>query len=171
MPNIATVSTAQVTATASVTEQLQGLPGTGPYEQNLNVEPGPKQYGPNSTPPVLYRSVKTWTLDGAGEATIDLTALPGMQDDIDGTGLKVQVFRVWGSVGNGALRIANGAANPYDLTGEGDALIYPADNVRPFILEYGDGSPEITDVSGVGASQIDLSGTIGDAFTVDILLG
>ncbi len=173
---IATVATAQITGALAVTENLQGLPGTGPYEQNLAINPGAKQYGPTTTPPASYRSVATWTLvaetsGGPGLATIDLTDLPGMQDNIDGTGLKVQVFRIWGASTNGSVAIMPGDTNPYAMFGAGNEMDYPAANVRPFIFEFGGGAPEITDVSGVGASQIDLSGTDGDEFTIDILLG
>lgn len=169
MTQIAEVASVVVTSVVQAAEDIQGLPAAAAVSPAVN--PGSTTYSPTSTVPVTYRSIKTWTLDGSGEATIDLTALPAMQDDIDATGLKVQLVRIWGEAGNGVLTISPGASNAYALNGAGNDLVYPAANTKVFHWEFGDTSPQITDVSGSGDSQIDLAGTAGNEFTIEILVG
>lgn len=170
MSDITEVASVTAASTINSVETLQGLPG-GDEQVNLTTNPATKAYSQSSTPPAKYRFFKSVTLDGSGAATLDLTALAGIQDAIDATGLKMQWFRIWGVTGNALVTISPGASNPYAMFGAGNDLVYPAACTRPFHFEFDDQSPTITDVSGVGASQIDFAGTASDVFSIDIGLG
>ncbi len=167
----ATVSQATVLSKIDVTENVQDAPGaSGKTITNTAMNPSQSQYNATSTPPATNYSADNWTLTG-GAATIDLTDLPGLQANIDAVGKKVRVLRIQGAVGNGALTISPGAVNGYELFGSGNDLVYPAGNTKPFQMEFDDAAPDITDVSGSGESQIDLSGTADDVFEIEILVG
>ena len=165
----AEVTAARVTSQLSVTEELKGAPGcTGKTVTSDYFNLGPQLYGPATTIPVTHYSHAEYTLDGGGAATIDLTALLGTQEDIDATGLKVQLFRVKSnSADNGALTISPGAANPYVLFGAGNSLVYPAGLTLDWPFPFGD---KLADVAA-GVKNIDLAGTAGNVFDIEILVG
>ena len=168
----ATVASLSVMSHWSVTEDVEGAPAAeGQQTTSKAFNRGAQSLGPATTPPVTAYSADEWTLDISGAATIDLTDLPGTQGDVDGTGLKVQAFRVHGAATNGALTISPGASNPYSLFGSGNDLELPAGFLGPLECRFDDLLADVTDVSGVGASQIDLAGTAADVFKIEILLG
>ena len=156
----------------SITESVEDAPGAdGQTVTSKEFNRGPQTLGPTTTPPISGYSADEWTLDGAGAATIDLTDLPGTQGDVDGTGLKVQCFRVHGLATNGILTISPGALNPYNLFGAANDLVLPAGFIGPLECRFDDLLADVTDVSGVGSSQIDLAGTATNVFKIEILLG
>ena len=166
------VSNAQIADSLIVTQTLQDAPGAGDGTvTSLALNPAPVQLSPTTTPPVTKYSADAVTLDGGGAATIDLTDLPGLQAAIDGTGLKVQLMRIQGATGNGALTISPGASNGYELFGAGNDIEYPAGCTRPFKFEFDDKLVDIDSGSGAGEYTIDLAGTVGDVFNIEFLLG
>lgn len=118
----------------------------------------------NTTPPVTKVAAFSQALT-AGAATIDLTALTGTNGaSVDGTGLKVQVFKIKNKGANN-LTVKFGASNPYNLLGASWTLIL-AQNQE--ITVYGnDATPDIAS----GAKNIDLSGTTTQTSEVVIVMG
>lgn len=168
----AEVSSCTLTSYWSITETVEDAPAAdGEYVTSKAFNRGSQSLGPSSTPPVTTLSADTWVLDEAGEATIDLTDCPGTQGNVGGTGLKVQAIRIHGGADNGALTVSPGASNPYALFGAGNSIELPAGFIGPLEVRFDDTLDDITDVSGVGASQIDLVGTPGDEFKIEILMG
>ncbi len=167
------ISSVQFINQMNVTEALQDAPAaSGQNVTSVAFNPSTVQYTPSTTIPMVNYSGVTYTLSGGGAATIDLTDLLGTQGNIDGTGLRVRALRVQGSdASNGALTISPGASNPYEFFGPGNELVYPAGNTKPITFEFEDGLALITDVSGVGASQIDLAGDASDEFKIEIIVG
>lgn len=166
------VTSAVLVSNWTVVESVEDAPAAASQSiTSKDFNPSVQRLSPTSDVPVSLFSGDTWTLDGGGAATIDLTDLPGSQGNIDGTGKKVQAIRVQGAEGNGALTISPGASNPYNLFGAGNSVELPAGFLGPMEFRYNDTLDDITDVSGVGSSQIDLAGTAGDEFNIEILLG
>lgn len=166
------VNSAMLQSQWRVTEDVEDAPGAAGKTVTSDVfNLGARSYTPTTTLDMELYSAETWVLDGAGAATIDLTDLPGTQANVDGTGKKVRAIRIHGAATNGALTISPGAVNPYLLFGAGNSVVYPAANTLPWHIESGDSLALVTDVSGVGSSQIDLAGTAGDEFQIEILLG
>jgi len=106
----------------------------------------------------------------AGSATIDLTNLPGTNGAvINGTGLQVRAIKLSNAVGNAAMTIAQGAANPYLLWGSGFQLILPAPTVNPSeIVSFFDSAAPVI---GSGAKTLLITGTGTQVLNVQILLG
>lgn len=167
------VKSVMLNSQLTVVENVEGAPSADSKtvtSDQFNL--GARTLSSSTTIPVTIYSEAEWTLDEYGAATIDLTDAPGTQENVDGTGLKVQFVRIRGqSADNGVLSISPGASNPYNVFGAGNSADYPAGCTVPWHLEFGDTLDDVTDVSGVGASQIDLAGTAGDVFEIEIGLG
>lgn len=130
------------------------------------LNPAQNTYTQTSTVPAKYYSGQTLALV-AGVKTIDLTALPGLQAAINGTGLKVQALRIRGKTGNGALTISEGAANPYELFGPANPIVYPAGCTKAWQFEFDE---KLADIAA-GVKNIDLAGTGTEQFDIEFLLG
>ena len=102
-----------------------------------------------------------------GSGSIDLTSMTGTNGvSVDATGLKVQVIKVKAASDNsGALTLADGATNGYELAGNGwTVALSPGQEV----LLYGnDATPDV----GASAKTIDLSGTGTDDIDVIVVAG
>lgn len=127
-----------------------------------------KTYTPTGTPPVdrTAQIEKTITATGVPEV-IDLTALPSIDANIDGTTKKVQGIRIQGASTNvGTLTIAPGAATPYELFGTTNTVIIPG-KTRVLKLMVED------DLAAISSSlkHIDVTGTINDVWKIEIILG
>lgn len=119
-----------------------------------------------TTPPALQHATFQAALT-AGAATIDLTALPGTQGTVVGTGQKVRAcfFRNPATNAN-PITIKFGAANPYLLLGAAWSMVLtPGQFVGPIYLK--DGAPAIDATH----KNIDLSGTGAQALDCVIVLG
>lgn len=164
----AEISSAKIQSSFSVTETLKDAVGAGTTTTvtSTALNPAQTEYTLTSDPPGKYYSSDTLALV-AGAATIDLTSLPGLQATIDGTGLKVQAFRIRGAAGNSALTISPGAANPYTMFGAGNDLEYPADCALAFQFEFDETLADIA----AGAKEIDLAGTGTEQFQIEFILG
>jgi hypothetical protein len=103
----------------------------------------------------------------AGAGAIDLTALVGTNGaTVDGTGLKVQVFKVQAKATNAnPITLSEGASNGYELLGNAWTMVLqPGQEV----MVYGnDATPDVA----AGAKTIDLAGTGTQALEVSIVLG
>ncbi|QDU82684.1 hypothetical protein Pla110_44450 [Polystyrenella longa] len=120
----------------------------------------------NTTPPVTTASYQKYTLDGSGDATIDLTALLGVANESqDATGLKVQTVIVKNPAGNATLTISPGASNPYPLNGTGNDIEVPAGST--FGLYFAD---TLADVAA-SVKEIDIAGGAAETFQLGICLG
>lgn len=118
----------------------------------------------SSTPPLTMVSYQVYTLSG-GAATIDLTAVLGVNDVAqDATGLKVQTMIVYNPSSN-AITIAPGASNAYALFGSGNSIEVPPGGRQQFY--FADGTPDVA----AGVKEIDLSGTGTDTIQIGFGLG
>lgn len=118
----------------------------------------------SSTVPLSKASYQVYTLSG-GAASIDLTALLGVNDvSQDATGLKVQTLIVDNPSSN-PITLSPGASNPYALFGAGNDLVVPAGAVMSFYF-----ADQLADV-GASAKTIDLSGTGTDTIKIGFGLG
>lgn len=117
-----------------------------------------------TTPPVT-KSAKFVKALAVGAGTIDLTSLTGANGaSVDGTGLKVQLFRMK-NLGANPMTITFGAATPYALAGATFVVILAQNQVWQF---YGnDATPDIA----AGAKHMDLSGTASQTCEVSIVMG
>jgi len=103
-----------------------------------------------------------------GAATIDLTALDGTVGTVDGTGLKLQVFKLKAPTTNTAtLTATKGASNGYGLDSAGATWTVPLAPGQEFLF-YGDDDPP--DISST-KKNIDLSGTGTESVQVMIVVG
>ena len=129
---------------------------------------GQTTYNPSSEPPGKHYSAQVIALV-AGVATIDLTSLPGLQETIDATGLRLNALIIRGEAdgSNGVLNIAPGAANPYVPFGAGNDIDYPAGCTKPWCFQFDD---KLADVAA-GVKEIDLAGVGTDSYFVEIILG
>ena len=165
--SVAELSSARVTSQiAGIQEALKGMLGGDVVATRPNLG-SQTEYKAGSAPPGVHLSVQELALV-ANEATIDLTALAGgAQDTIDGTGLRLQVLYVCGRDSNGALTISEGDANPYELFGGANPIIYPAACTLPWLFQFDD---KLVDIAA-GAKDIELDGTGTDVFVIGIILG
>jgi hypothetical protein len=128
-------------------------------------EPAGVIYNPDSDTPVTRISQDVRVL-ASGTETIDLTDLPGLQDNIDGDGLTVRGYRIKGDTDNvGGLTIATGASNGYVLFGAGNELDIDNDGEEMAIFQ-----DEKAPISAT-VKNLDLTGTIGDTWKIEIWMG
>lgn len=116
--------------------------------------------------PVVTKFVRMDKALAAASGTIDLTSMTGANGEtVDFSGLKVQVAKFKNKVGNNAMTIKFGAANPYNLLGASWTLILP--DGGEITLYLPEGTP---DVAG-GAKDIDLAGTGIEELEVQLFAG
>jgi len=164
--SVSEISTLRITAQMTIEDTLKGLVGGDKAFSRPNVG-SQTTYNGSSDPPGVYVSVQSLALVAAA-ATIDLTALAGgSQDTIDGTGKKLQALYICGAETNGALTISEGAANPYEVFGGANPIVYPAGCTKPWLFQFDD----LLDDVSAGDCEIDLAGTGTDVFTIAIVLG
>lgn len=165
----AEINSAQITSRITMQEKFKdAAAATDALVTTPTYDLGAFSYTPSSDPPGKYYSGQVLALV-AGAATIDLTSLPGLQAVIDATGLKLNVLRIRGEAdgSNGALTISEGAANPYELFGGANPIIYPAGCRKPWTFEFDD---KLDNVSATDC-EIDLAGTGTDSFFIELILG
>jgi len=131
---------------------------------------GQESYSSSTTVPVDRYSGQEYTLDGAGEAVIDLTDLEALQDNIDGDGKKVNLIRIENkSTNSGKVTVGPAAANGYALWGAGNDLDVPVGCT--IAMKFNEKLSDIDNVSGVGDYRIQLSGTAADVIRVELGIG
>ena len=129
-----------------------------------------RTYNTASTPPVSQHFAVSATLAGSGAQTdtIDLTSFEDVEGIAkDGTGLRVQVVRIVApSTNTGVLTVGDGA-NGYALFGSGvDQELRPGAE----LLTSQSVAAQLPLVAA-GAKNVDVSGTGGDSYKIQILLG
>jgi hypothetical protein len=119
-----------------------------------------------TTPPATKCAYFSQALS-TGAATIDLTALPGVNGGtVNGTGLKVQAIRFENPAANAnAITIGEGASNGYELLGNAWTVPLQPGQIAQYYLK--DLSP---DISG-SAKTMDLTGTGSQTLNVSLVLG
>jgi hypothetical protein len=87
---MATVSSAQLKLSTSVTENLTGVPAASSalltsdqFKRSISLDPG-------TTPPCTLLSSYKQAIAGGGTMDVDLTAAQGSQGNVNGTGLKLR---------------------------------------------------------------------------------
>ena len=163
--SVASVQNAIVEAILTSIELLADVPATqNAVVENNQFNRGPTRLDSTTTPPVTRASNQEFTIGGGGTVDIDLTALAGIQDDIDGTGLKVQLIAI---INNGAnvMTIGPGAANKYHPYGTDKTKDVPAGG---WDVEYF--NDQLADVAA-GVKMLRISGTAGQTGYLTIWLG
>lgn len=128
------------------------------YNTNQSLTPG-------GTVPVTQAVSFSQALT-AGAATIDLTALVGVNNlAVDGTGLKVQAIKFKNPAGNASMKIDVGATNGYPLAGAGFETTLLAGQEVVFF-----GNEAAPDISA-SAKTFDLTGTGTQAGEFTIVMG
>jgi hypothetical protein len=106
----------------------------------------------------------------AGAGTIDLTALTGTAGTVDGTGLKVQIFKAINpSTNTNPLIIVPGASSGYNILGATSKVTL---NPGEEISWKGYNKAAVPDVAA-GVKNIDLSDGVGgtETYNFEIVLG
>ena len=117
-----------------------------------------------TTPPITKCAFFLGTLS-TGALSINLAALSGANGaTVDGTGLKVQAFRVK-NLGANTMTFTVGASNGYDLAGAGFSVALAQNQ---WFMFYGnDAAPDIAS----GDRTLDVAGTGSQTFECSILMG
>ena len=135
--------------------------------------PTDKTYNSTSTPPGTEYATDTVTLtgSGAGTHTIDLTdLLDNERIAVTGEGLKVQEIRVQASANNSAaITIAAAASDGYELFGTGNEADVQIGALK--FERFNDKLEDIGTVSAVTQTDITFSGTGGDEFSYELVMG
>ena len=120
----------------------------------------------DTSPPVTCGALFQQAL-AAGVATIDLTALDGLNDKaVNGTGLRVQILRLRAPSSNAnPITVAKGASNGYD--GLGSAFSVTLQPGAEATLLTSDAGGDIA----AGNKTLDLTGTGAQALDVEIIMG
>lgn len=170
---MATVSKAQLYTRVTVTETLDSAPAaSGSTVTSEHFNRAVQQLSGTTTPPVTkyagWEPVIPVSSSGTMVLTVDLTSLPGTQGaaSINGTGLKVQMLRLYNPTTNTQpVIIGPSVANGYDLFGTGNEVEVPVG--AELFMSFRDTLPN---VSG-SAKSLDLTGEDGETYELEILLG
>lgn len=161
------------TMTIKPTVELANDSVSGQTQYPTALNPSDVAYESTSTPPGTKYAAQIETLSGSGAAThtIDLTNLVDSEGAaVDGSGLKVQEFRVQAPASNTAvITVQGGDSDPYELFGSGNST-----DVVPggcYQYRFDDELPDITTSTAVGATDIKFSGTGGETFSYEIIMG
>ncbi len=132
-----------------------------------------KTYSATSTPAGTKFAGDTVTFagSGAGTSTIDLTDLLDIERlAVTGLGLKVQEIRVQAAADNaGAVTVAAAAADGYELFGSGNEVDIQVGGLLQ--QRFNDQLAVIGTLSAVTTTDITFSGTGGDEFSYEIIMG
>ena len=120
----------------------------------------------DTSPPVTCGALFQQALTG-GAATIDLTALDGLNDKaVNGTGLRVQILRLRAPSSNAnPITVAKGASNGYDGFGAGFSVTLQPGAEATLLTRDAGG-----DIAA-GNKTLDLTGTGAQALDVEIIMG
>jgi len=115
----------------------------------------------DTDPPVTIAYVDELT----GNQTIDFTVIDRpVGDDLDATGLKLQVFLLNNLSETTDVVIADGAANPYSINGGDDITVKPGARV---LMYFND---ELADVAA-GVKEVDITAGVAEDYEILMLFG
>lgn len=123
----------------------------------------------STTPAATKHSQWTVTLSG-GAATIDLTAIPGLNgsETIDGTGLKVRLLQFYTPAANAnVVSVTKAVSNGYGLDAAGTSWTESLDPDTGRSMWLNTTAPTI----GSGAKNITVAGTGSQTIQVGVVLG
>jgi len=165
---MATLNQIIVKSEINPTVYFAGPELSGKSEVANNLNPHQKTYTSSSSPPgTLYLAEDvTLTGSGASDHTIDLTSFTDCEGVTkDGTGKQVQELRVIPDSGNSAdIVVGDGDSNAYQLFDGNDV---PVPDGGFLHQRFNDGLADIAS----GAKNVKFSGTGGDSFTVEMVIG
>ena len=132
--------------------------------------PADKPYDSTTTPPATKYAGQTEAITG-GSNTIDLTALVDIEGNaVDGSGLTVQEVVIQAASANVApIVVSGGVADPYELFGSGNSVSIEAGGT--LMMRFNDMLDEIATSTASTATDIKFTGTTGDIYTYEFLLG
>jgi len=169
MPNSSSLA---YTVTATFTEILPSAqaPGAASEAARTVTQAGfntaQRTLKSDSSPPVTCGGLFQQALT-AGAATIDLTALDGLNDKaVIGTGLRVQLLRLKAPSSNAnPITVSKGLSNGYDGLGSAFSVtLQPGAEVTILTNDAG------SDI-GAGNKTLDLTGTGAQVLDVEIIMG
>lgn len=133
---------------------------------SYGLRPRTVQLDADSEPAAVTKAWRGIVALVAGEASLDLTDLPGIQDAITLAGLKVQAAQLRAPVGNtGAITIEPADSDGFPIGGTGAVIVVPPGGE---VTMY---TPEGTPDVGASASDVDISGTGTDSIEIVLLAG
>ncbi len=137
------------------------------------LNPADKTYNGTSSPPGTKYAADDVTLPGQGaqSLSIDLTNLTDVEGiTVTGEGLKVQEFRCQADSDNVAvITIQGGDADPYELFGSGKSVdVQPGGLIH---MRFNDGLADIVGTTATTETDIKFSGTGGDGYTYEFIMG
>ncbi len=172
---MATIKSARIISDWQVQELMDDAPASGASTITSKAfNPGVRTLSPTSDPPVEkysgWRPAIPASSSGVFALSIDLTDLPGTEQDVDGTGLKVRGLRLQNpSTNDGPVVIGPAAADGYHLFGPDAEITVPAGG--EIDMAFADGAPVIGSWSGSNNRYLELAGEDGDEYELEILLG
>ncbi len=152
------------------TLELENDASAGAPQSPTALTTGDQSYTPTTTIPVSQYIGQTETITG-GSNTIDLTALVDTEGNAySGSGKRVQEVKFKAGSANVAdIVIAGGSVDPYYLFGDTNELdLEPGAEV---MLRSPDNLPIIATSTAVTATDIKFTGTNGDTYTYEFLIG
>lgn len=161
------VRSARLDVRVEATETLQDVPGAQTRDINNNAFNLTTDFTPAGSQPVTKVSYREYTIAG-GVADIDLSALVSSQEDINATGLKLQLIYVR-NMGANVMTVGPGAANDYAPFGAGKSVDLPASASHKSSLLFH--APELLADVAAGDRMIRVTGTNGDVVRVALWLG
>jgi hypothetical protein len=172
---MATIKTARVMSDWTILELMDDAPATGVNTiASKAFNASVLTLSPTSDPPVekyaAWKPAIPSTSSGVLTLPIDLTDLPGTEEDVDGTGLKVRRLRLQNPATNeGPVTIGPAAADGYHLFGADNEIEVPIGG--SIDVSFGDDAPVIGSWSGANNQYLELAGEDGDEYKLEILLG
>lgn len=172
---MATIKTARILNAWDVTETMDDAPAAGANTITSKAfNPAVLTLSPTSTPHA--HKYAGWSpqiptsSSGILTLTIDLTALPGTEKDIDGTGLKVRRLRLQNpSTNDAAVTIQPSASEGYHVFGTGNEVEVPVGGMID--MSFGDDAPVVGSFSGVVHRYLELVGDAEDVYKLELILG
>lgn len=149
----------------NVTETLENIPSSNnpTIEHNTFSLSGNLPATASPAVPITKMSAKVHALT-AGALTLDFTALPATEGNIDCTGLKLQAVLIQ-NLGEAAMVFEQGASNGYQLQGANFSFaLLPGGAV---MLKFNDDNDDVSgtkktwDITGTGAETFNMIAVFG----------
>ena len=172
---MATIKTARILNQWDLVENLDDAPAAGTSTITSKAfNPGVLTLSPTSDPATSkyagWQPQIPTSSSGILTLSIDLTNLPGTEEEIDGTGLKLRRLRLQNPSDNDAgVTIQPAAVDGYHLFGADNAVEVPVGGMID--ISFGDEAPVVGSWSGSTNQYLELVGDAEDIYKLEILLG